>query len=121
MNNAETKAPVGFLRVFVSTANGAIPIEGARVEVRTLDDPETENRSELVASYHSDRDGNTERIELTTEPRYLSLTPDGKNPFRSYLITVFKEGYTSVTFAGVTVFEGITGYQEFQLIPLMAR
>ena len=78
------KAPTGqtgtgYLIVQVSTARGAIPLEGARVDIRTYEAEEASDpakRGDVIASLISGRDGNTARIPLSAPPASASEKPN---------------------------------------------
>lgn len=112
----ETALPegVGYLQIRVSTAQGAIPIEGAQVIVR---EPK-ERGDRLVSSLKSDRSGLTPIISLPTLPRSLSESPGNTHPFFVYLVDVSKEGYYTQYYQNVPVFDGITAVQSAEMIPL---
>ena len=103
----------GYLTVRVSTARGAIPLEGASVNIRG----NTEELSGIIYSLISDRDGKTPRVALNTPPAKSSAEPESTTPYATYNIDVFKEGYTPVFFHNVPVFSGITSVQPAVMIP----
>ena len=112
----ETVSPegVGYLQIRVSTAQGAIPVEGAQVIVRKS----KEGGDGLMDSLKSDRSGLTPIIALPTLPRALSETPGNTTPFFVYLVDVSKEGYYTQYYQNVPVFDGITAVQSVEMIPL---
>ena len=71
------------LRVLVTTALGALPLENAIVSVSTVPD-ETGMRT-LLYSVTTDSGGMTPSMILTTPPRSNSLNPDSGPPFAVYL------------------------------------
>ena len=108
----------GFLIVRATTARGAIPLEGALVSVRSYD-PDLENgRGNVVFSAVTNRDGNTPPIPLSAPPRESSLIAGNMHPYTSYLVEVFREGYSLQSFINVPIFDGITAIQPADLIPL---
>ncbi len=107
----------GYLIVRVSTARGAIPIEGARVTIRTHE-PEAEIRGVVIRVLVSNRDGNTETIVLPAPPRAASMDPYGELPFTTYNIDVEKSGYYPLYFSNVPVYDTITSIQPAVLIPI---
>lgn len=109
------QSPKGYIIVKVSTASGAIPIEGATVIVQGKDN---ENKDILI-SLLTDRSGLTERIVLPTVPRTLSEAPSPTNkPYATYNLDVFKEGYYPQHYTGVPVFEGIVAVQNASIVPI---
>ena len=116
-NNSQSPANYngkGYLVVKVSTARGAIPLEGASVNVRGAE----VSNSDIIYSLTSDRDGITQKIELPTPQRSLSEAPNNVVPYALYNIEVFKEGYRDLSLNNVAVFDSITSIQGAVMIPL---
>ena len=119
--NSNQETGTGYLIVQVSTARGAIPLEGARVDIRTY---ESENgsspstRGDVVASLISGRDGNTIRLPLSAPPKAASAAPGNGRPYALYQAEVSMEGYYNQTYIGIPIFDGITAIQPAVLIPL---
>ncbi len=108
-----TDTSTGFLTVAVSTARGAIPLEGASVNIRG-NDPDN---SEILFSLITDRDGKTKKVALAAPPVASSTSPSIEEPFATYNIDVFKEGYTPLFFHGVPVFPSVHSIQPAVMIP----
>ncbi len=105
----------------VSTASGAIPLEGARVIVRNKGEEGDPQRGNALAVMYSDRNGRTEVMSLPTVPRSLSLTPQNGNappPFLCYDAEVTLTGYTTVNFVCIPIFDGVTSVQPADMVPL---
>lgn len=117
MMNSNENLGIGYLIVRVTTARGAIPLEGARVNVRSGVGSATEERGELLYSLVSDSSGNTERISLPAPPKGDSVVPNGGVPYASYHLEVFREGYYTHQYLGVPIFDGITAVQTADMIP----
>ncbi len=123
MNQAPSpveRGGTGYLILHITTARGAIPLEGATVHIRAYEkeggDP---TRGDVIATRQSLRDGNTERIPLPAPPRGESLTPgDEKLPYSLYVAEVYLEGYRNQTYIGLPIFDGITAIQPADLTPL---
>ena len=105
----------GYLVVRVSTANGAIPLTGARVTVRGED----ENNKSFYKSVYSGASGLTEKISLPAPLRSLSESPssNGVRPYALYSIDVFSEGYVDLFLVKVPIFDTITSIQGANMIP----
>lgn len=99
----------GGLIVEVKTARGALPVEGARVEIGSGDS--------VIRTLYTDRSGRTERISLSTPSKNLSLTPGIPNSFSTYTVSVSQKGFHKFTSKSVPVFSGITSIQPVELIP----
>ena len=113
------KENIGFLEVAVKTANGALPVAGARVNVYEYSPEETASKGALLYSLLTDEDGQTPRLALDAKSKELSMTPGNKNPFTVYNIGVEREGFYSNQYINVPIFQGITSIQPVELIPLM--
>lgn len=112
---------LGFLIVNVNTANGALPIEGARVTVYGANpnengEPFLDNN--IVYTLKTNRNGKTEKVALETKSKELSLSPNNPFPYESYNITVTADGFYDASYLNVPVFQGITSLQGVSLIPL---
>lgn len=104
----------GTLAVRVTTAGGALPVEGADVRISGAI-PENLWVHYLLTT---DRSGLAERIPLPTPVTELSLTPGNPPGYANYFIEVFKAGYYPLTFRDVPIFPGITSVQVAEMIPL---
>ena len=107
-------AGTGYLIVQVTTANTAIPLEGAFVRISQ----DSAERAAVLYELRSGADGRTPRVTLSAPPRTASLSPDGGNAFASYNIEVSLEGYGSTAYQHVPIFDGITSIQGADLIPI---
>ena len=116
--NAGANTGQGFLVVHVTTARGAIPLEGAQVNVRDYSPEFEAGRGDVIASLVSGRDGNTEPLPLPAPPRSNSLTPSTLPSYAVYNIEVTLEGYYDQSYANVPIFDGIAAIQPADMIPL---
>ena len=108
----------GYLIVRVSTARGAIPLEGAQVDVRSNPLDLTAGRGDVIASLVSGSDGRTAPLSLPAPARTNSMQPGNEPPFSTYSIEVYLEGYTNQTYQNVPIFDGVVAIQPAMLIPL---
>lgn len=111
----------GSLIVHVSTARGAIPLEGAMVTVRNFFQEPEENRGDAVAVLVSGRDGNTPVLTLDAPPREESMEPMNGAPglpYARYNLEVRLEGYEHQNYISVPIFDGILAIQPVYLIPI---
>ena len=108
----------GYLIVHVTTARGAIPLEGAQVTVRDYSAEFTEGCGDVHTVMTTDRNGNTERISLPTTPLSTSLSPGTEQPFSVYNLEVRLEGYRGQLYYALPIFEGITAIQPVDMVPL---
>ena len=96
------------LRVLVTTALGALPLENAIVSVSTAPD-ETGMRT-LLYSVTTDSGGMTPSMILTTPPR--------SNSFAVYTVEISAEGYTPLTALHIAMFSGVPTMLPVALTPL---
>ena len=124
--NTESNSPAtspdnsgkGYLIIHVTTARGAIPLEGAQVRIRSYPPEGTPQKGDVIASLVSGRDGNTARIPLSAPPRSLSQVAGGPKPYTSYVAEISLEGFYDQSYTGIPIFDGITAIQPADLIPL---
>ena len=107
----------GYLIVHVTTARGAIPLEGALITIREYTDEEPPQGA-LVATLVSGADGNTELLPLPTHPKSESLSSGVAKPYSTYVAEVRLEGFSDQTFIGIPIFDGIVAIQPVNLVPL---
>lgn len=111
--NSENGKTIGRLIVNVTTANGAIPIEGATVGVRSYE----QGQSSIIALLTTDSSGNTDAIEIETPSAVESTSPGGKRGYTPLIIDVTKDSYRGAEFIGAAVFPGVTTMQPVYLVP----
>lgn len=117
-NPTSPQSTEGYLIVHVTTARGAIPLEGAQVTVRDYVEEFTEPRGDVHAVLVSGRDGNTDRIALPAPAASSSLAPNRAHPFEIYNLEVRLEGYRGQIYYALPIFAGITAIQPVDMIPL---
>lgn len=105
---------IGYLKVMVTAADNALPIEGATV---TVTSGVGENAT-LINKQTTGRSGETVQIELPTPPKELSLTPGNTNTFAKYNVRIDFPGYYTLENIDVPVFDGQVSMQPAQMIPL---
>ena len=104
------------LRVLVTTALGALPLENAIVSVSTV--PDESGMRTLLHSVTTDSGGMTPVMVLDTPPRSNSLNPDGGPPFAVYTVEISAEGYTPLTALHIAMFSGVPTMLPVALTPL---
>lgn len=104
------------LRVVVTTARGALPVEGASVTVSTAADED--GRREMLYAVTTDTGGMTPPMALPTPPRANSMRPDGGLPYAVYTVEVTHPGFTPVSALHVTMFSGVPAVLPVALTPL---
>ena len=116
--NSENNSGYGYMIVRVTTARGAIPLEGAIVTVHNYDPEFERGRGDVIAVYKTNASGLTERFALPAPPRELSVSPGNGKTYETYNLSVTKPGYYRQYYTNVPVFEGITAIQNADMIPL---
>lgn len=116
--NTENNTGYGNMIVRVTTARGAIPLEGATVTVQNYDPEFEKGRGDVIAVYTTSDSGLTEKFSLPAPSGALSMSPGNGKSYESYILTVTKGGYYRQEYVNVPVFEGITAIQTADLIPL---
>ena len=104
----------------ITTAGGAIPLEGAEVTLRQSRGP-TDAGGDVLSVLYSGRDGKTEALTLPAPARGYSLEParDGAPvPYALYNADVKLRGFYSQSYIRIPIFDGITSIQRASLIPL---
>ena len=105
----------------VTTGKGAIPLPGARVTLWDRQPGLDPDRGNTRAVLITDRDGRTELISLPAPAKGLSLTPSPNGapaPFACYDAEVLLDGYYTMSYICIPVFDGVTSIQPADLIPL---
>ena len=104
----------GYLVVQVTTAASAIPLEGAFVTVSRVDT----DSADVLFELRSGRDGKTPRVPLPTPARAASQQPGEIPPYAVYGVEVSHDGYETVIFQPIPIFDGVTAIQQADLIPV---
>ena len=114
----ERNTGYGYMIVRVTTARGAIPLEGAVVTVHNYDPEFESGRGDVIATYKTDSSGLTPRFALPAPPRELSMSPGNGKSYLTYNLSVTKPGYYQQYYTNAPIFEGITAIQNADMIPL---
>lgn len=105
----------------ITTAGGAIPLEGAEITLRSTRTATDGSGGEVIAVLYSGGDGKSEVLTLPAPARSLSLEParDGAPvPYALYNADVRLRGFYDQSYIRIPVFDGITSIQRASLIPL---
>lgn len=105
----------------VSTAGGAIPLEGAEVTVRSFRSLTDGSGGEVISVLYSGPDGKTDMLILPAPAKSLSQQPtrDGAPfPYALYDAEINLENFRRQSYTRIPVFDGITSIQHANLIPL---
>ena len=116
--NPNESSGTGYLLVRVSTALGAIPLEGATVTVREHTNAAEGTRGAVIVTTRTDRDGKSQRIALAAPPRSQSFYPNSGLPYALYNVDVEQIGYYPRFFNAVPVYDTVTSIQPAVLVPI---
>ncbi|WP_017209541.1 S8 family serine peptidase [Clostridium beijerinckii] len=107
-SSGNTSTNIGRLKIQCFRGDDYIPIDGARITVRTPQGAESVNSIQLV----TDSVGLTQVIELTAPPLEYSLNPNSNQvPYSLYDITVERDGFNPIVIRGCQVFPTQVAYQ----------
>lgn len=95
---------IGRLIVQVFLANGAVPIQNAKVTI-------TDENKNFVTELTTNNSGRTPSVELPAPSARLSLEPADIKPYSTYNIRVEYPGYYTEEFLNVPVFDRIESIQ----------
>lgn len=104
------------LRVAVTTALGAQPLENALVTVSTV--PDEDGSRQLLYLVRTDSGGMTPPMTLSAPPRENSLSPDGDVPYALYTVEAALDGYVPLTALHIALFSGVPALLPVALTPL---
>lgn len=104
------------LRVAVTTALGAQPLENALVTVSTA--PDESGSRQLLYLVRTDSGGMTPPMTLSAPPRENSLSPDGGVPYALYTVEAALDGYVPLTALHIALFSGVPALLPVALTPL---
>lgn len=108
-NNIDT----GKLKIRVNSIEGYLPIENALIELSFTGDPDS-----TVEQIVTDKEGQSDVIDLATPPLEYSMEPGNAQPYSEYTLKVAAEGYEPIYISGVEVLPVVTAQQEIVLRPL---
>ena len=112
---------MGRLIFQISTARGAIPLEGAKITVRHYDPRAEGGNGDVISVLYSGQDGKTEVLELPAPARSFSLAPamDGApSPYSLYNADILLDNFQPQSYISIPVFDGITSIQRANLVPM---
>ena len=117
--NSNLNDSIGFLVFTVRTANGAIPIKNALVNIyENKKDSGAMSNGYLLYTLRTNELGQTEKIALPTKSSALSTSPGNERPFLSYNVFASSEGYFDSDVINIPIFQGITSIQPINLLPV---
>ncbi len=105
---------LGYLRAFITTGKGVLPIPNAQVIItRNVNGEEL-----LEQAARTDNSGYTPIFILPAVSSIYSQTPEAQNPYTFYTIYVRADGFYPTRIREVPLYGGITAMQPIDLIPV---
>ena len=109
-----TTSPVGYMKINVFTASNAFPVADATVRVYGNE----EQNGGFDFSIKTNRNGNTDVIELPAPSASLSMSPNApEQPFSTYNLEISAQGYYPKTLVDVAIFQGIMSIIPVEMFP----
>ncbi len=103
----------GRLKVNITSSLEMVPIENASVGISFTGSPDSS-----LEEVKTDSSGQTETIDLPAPPLEYSLTPQEKQPYSEYNISISAPGYESLLISGTQILPDVTALQNIALKPL---
>lgn len=104
--------PIGLLQVHVYTSIAQLPLKDAAIIVTSKDHT-------ALAMRITDRSGLTEPIEIPVPERSESQSPGAEGlPYTLVNLIAKKRGYEQIISEDIQIFDGVTTYQDLEMIPL---
>jgi len=102
----------GYLTVHLTTADSALPVPGAKVTV-------TDMNGNLLNTLFTDRNGLSERIELSAPPVGTQFDPDLKiKPYSQYIVEITANGFHRTIINGVQIYDMSSSELPINVLPL---
>ena len=108
----ESQPDKGKLQIQVKTKIQSRPIVGAKISISYKGAPDS-----TLEEVETDRNGQTEVLELPTPPVEYSLTPSEQQPYSEYNLRVQALGYEPVEVSGSELLSGETSIQQVAMEP----
>ncbi|CCZ36090.1 spore cortex-lytic enzyme SleC [Firmicutes bacterium CAG:646] len=108
----ESQPDKGKLQIQVKTKIQSRPIVGAKISISYKGAPDS-----TLEEVETDRNGQTEVLELPTPPVEYSLTPSEQQPYSEYNLRVQAPGYEPVEVSGAELLSGETSIQQVAMEP----
>ena len=106
---------LGYLKIRVTSAGGALPVKDAVV---TVSEYSMDGDGAIVSSLRTNEGGLTPLVSLAAPPASLSLTPGATRPYALYNVNVTQDGYYPVESVAVPVFDKIVAVLPVSMVPL---
>lgn len=111
--NAETPAYSGNLTINVTSSQGLIPIDNAKIEISYTREPDT-----VVTTLTTNDSGQTDTVSLPAPNISYSTEPSEVKPYSEYNISITAPGYESVYISGTEILPDVTAVQPVSMTPI---
>ncbi|MBD5451793.1 MAG: carboxypeptidase regulatory-like domain-containing protein [Lachnospiraceae bacterium] len=111
--NAETPAYSGNLTINVTSTQGLVPIDNAKIEISYTREPDT-----VVTTLTTDDSGQTDTVSLPAPNINYSTEPSEVKPYSEYNISITAPGYESVFISGTEILPDVTAVQPVSMTPI---
>ena len=111
--NAETPAYSGNLTINVTSSQGLIPIDNAKIEISYTREPDT-----VVTTLTTNDSGQTDTVSLPAPNINYSTEPSEVKPYSEYNISITAPGYESVYISGTEILPDVTAVQPVSMTPI---
>lgn len=102
----------GYFQANITSIRDARPVPGATIQISTESYPE-----EIIAEIKTDRNGQTERIDLPAPPLEYSMIPGSQQPYANYNIRISAPDFETVEINDAEILSGETALQNTSLLP----
>lgn len=103
----------GRLSIQVTSSQGLIPIQGARIVITDSNNPD-----KTLEEISTDEIGRSDTLTLPAPPLDYSLEPGSPQPYANYNIDVVAEGYENVNVSYSELLPDVTSIQPIQMNPV---
>lgn len=105
----------GFIVVFASAAEEAIPLKGVKITITN-----SEN-GEILYNLFTDRSGKTNAVPISVPEKSISLYPNEYSKYGRINIEASLQNYSTMIYTEVPIFDTVTATQQINMLPLKER
>jgi len=102
----------GYLTVHVTTADSALPVTGAKINIFDM-------RGNLIETLYTDQSGMSDQIALPAPPVQTQFDPNlTVKPYSQYIVEITAEGYNKIVINGVQIYDEAASTLPIDLTPV---
>lgn len=102
----------GYLTVHLTTADSALPVPGAKVEIFDMN-------KKLIETLYTDKSGLTAQVELSAPPMQTQFDPNlPVKPYSRYIVEITAEGYHQMIINGIQIYDDSASDLPIDLEPI---